>query len=352
MKSVHQNLRKGEIKLRPENQDDLWYLSAIIDPGDLVKAKTIRKIKLGEGKETNIKIIKKPVTLIIQVEKTELNPEALRISGIITQGTEDIPHGSHHTMTIGPNDELLIIKQKWLKYQLDKIKEACSERAANILITVLDREEAIIALTRRSGFEVLTKLKGEVQKKEAQASHKEGFYNEIIKKLQDYIERYKINNIIIASPAFFKEDLLKQVKDDSLKKKIVLATCSSVSQNAINEVLKRPEVKQVLSQQRESKELKLIEQLLEEISRQEKAAYGFKETRQAAEAGAIQTLLVTDNLILKMREQGNFEALDSMMKLVDSTKGEIHIINSKNEAGKRLEGLGGIAAILRYKLNY
>ena len=40
------------------------------------------------------------------------------------------------------------------------------------------------------------------------------------------------------------------------------------------------------------------------------------------------------------------------MKIVDSTKGEILIISSENEAGKKLDGLGGIAAILRFKLNY
>ena len=102
-----------------------------------------------------------------------------------------------YTITIEPNDELLIIKKKWLKFQLDKIKEACSEKIANILIAVMDRDEAIIALIKRSGFETLSKLKGEVQKKEEKAAHKEGFYDEIIKKLQEYIERYKINNITI-----------------------------------------------------------------------------------------------------------------------------------------------------------
>ncbi|MBW2992433.1 mRNA surveillance protein pelota [Candidatus Woesearchaeota archaeon] len=351
MKLIHQNLRKGEIKLKPESQDDLWYLSSLIDPDDLVKSKTIRKIKLGE-KEEKAKIIKKPVTLVIKAEKTELNPEALRISGIVTEGPEDIPYGSHHTISAEINDEILIIKKKWLKFQLDRLKEACSQKAANILITVMDREEAIIALTKRSGFETLSHLKGEVKKKEEKAAHKEGFYEEIIKKLEEYIERYRINNIIIASPAFFKEDLMKQITDQDLKKKIVLATCSSVDNNAVNEVLKRPEVKQVLSQQRESKELNLVEQLLTEIKTEEKASYGFKETKQAAEAGAVQILLVTDSLITKKREQGSFEDLDNLMKTVDSTKGEIHIINSKNDAGKKLDGLGGIAAILRYKLNY
>jgi len=57
------------------------------------------------------------------VERPELNPESLRISGKILEGPEDIPHGSYHTLTIEQNDELLIIKGNWLKYQLDRVKE-------------------------------------------------------------------------------------------------------------------------------------------------------------------------------------------------------------------------------------
>ena len=41
-------LKNGEIKVKIENPDDFWYLTTIIDKGDLVKGKTIRKIKLGE----------------------------------------------------------------------------------------------------------------------------------------------------------------------------------------------------------------------------------------------------------------------------------------------------------------
>jgi LysR family hydrogen peroxide-inducible transcriptional activator len=59
---------------------------------------------------------------------------------------------------------------------------------------------------------------------------------------------------------------------------------------------------------------------------------------------------------VKYTNEGKFRyesvSIDSLMKIVDSTKGEILIINSDNEAGKKLDGLGGIAAILRYKLNY
>jgi protein pelota len=40
------------------------------------------------------------------------------------------------------------------------------------------------------------------------------------------------------------------------------------------------------------------------------------------------------------------------MKTAEQTKAEIYIISSEHEGGKKLDGLGGMGAILRYKLNY
>jgi stalled ribosome rescue protein Dom34 len=36
--------------------------------------------------------------------------------------------------------------------------------------------------------------------------------------------------------------------------------------------------------------------------------------------------------------------------LVEDTSGELHIINSEYEAGMKLDSLGSIAGILRYKI--
>ena len=67
----------------------------------------------------------------------------------------------------------------------------------------------------------MSSIKGEVEKKEAEVKGKGGFYQDIIKSLQEYSKRHNIKNIIVASPAFWKEELIKQIKDDELKKKIV-----------------------------------------------------------------------------------------------------------------------------------
>ena len=145
---------------------------------------------------------------------------------------------------------------------------------------------------------------------------------------------------------------MKELSDENLKEKIILATCSSVGENAINEVLKRPETENALKQDRIAHEFKYVEELFTEISKNNLAAYGLKETKDSAEAGAIKVLLITDKFIQEKRMEDKYEPIENMMKIADSTKGDILIISSDHEAGKKLDGLGGIAAILRYKLNY
>ncbi|MBU4283665.1 MAG: mRNA surveillance protein pelota [Nanoarchaeota archaeon] len=353
MKQIYFNLRKGELKLKVENMDDLWCLSHVIEPGDIVKGKTIRKIKIGESDQRKVNIVKKTVFIEIRVENTEFHEysSVLRVSGTITQGPEDVTKGSYHTFNLEQGSIITIIKEKWLSFQIEKIKQASVE-TKKILICILDRDDACFGLLKKQGFSLLSEIKGDVEKKADLKTRTGNFYGEVINKLYDYVKRYKIENIILASPAFWKEDLMKNIKDDEIKRKITLATCSCSGKEAINEVLKRPEVKNVLSQQRIAKELKLVENLLEEISKNNLAVYGLKETEKAVNAGAVEKLLVTDGLIQKTRLNKTYEKIDQMMKNTESMKGSVNIIGSDNDGGKKLDGLGGIAAILRYKLNY
>jgi len=353
MKQIYFELKKGELKLKVENMDDLWCLSHIIEQGDLVRGKTIRKIKIGESDQRKVNIIKRNIFIEIRIESIEFHEysSVLRVSGVITQGPEDIPKGSYHTFNLEQGSVITIIKKQWLKFQIDKLKQASVE-TKKILVCVLDRDDVCFGLLKKQGFNLLSEIKGDVEKKADIKTRTGNFYGEVINKLYDYVKRYKIENIILASPAFWKEDLMKNIKDDEIKKKITLATCSCSGKEAIDEVLKRPEVKNVLSQQRIAKELKLVESLLEEISKNNLAVYGLKETEKAVTAGAVEKLLVTDGIIQKTRLNKSYEKIDQMMKNTESMKGSVNIIGSDHDGGKKLDGLGGIAAILRYKLNY
>ncbi|MBD3310677.1 mRNA surveillance protein pelota [Candidatus Woesearchaeota archaeon] len=352
MKILSSDLRKGFAKLKVESLDDLWYLNQIISKGDLVKGKTFRKIRIGGKEERSQKVVKKPVFIEIETEKLDYTGDLLRVSGKIRQGPEDVPRGSYHTFTIEEGSQITVKKESWLTFQVKRLKEASAAKGPTILLCILDREESILALLKGYKSEILSTLKGKVAKKALDDEGKHTFYGEIIAKIKEYVSRYSPVNIILASPAFWKEDLMKEMKDEDLRKKVVLATCSSVSTNAISEVLKRQEVREVLRQDMVANELKLVEQLLTEVSKDGNVVYGIKETGHAAAAGAVEKLMVTDGLIHRLREKDEYDQLEELMKLADQTKAEVHIISSEHEGGKELDGLGGIGAILRYKLKY
>ena len=298
--------------------------------------------------------MKRAVFLGIRVEKVEFGRSSniLRVSGVINAAPEDIPLGEHHTFNVEDNTTITITKGKWLKYQLDKIKEACSETKSSILICVHDREEVYFALLKKYGYEVIAHLQGDVKKKREESGKKENFYGKIINSLKEYEERYKIERIIVASPSFWKEDLMKEVDDENLRKKILLATCSSATKNGIEEVIKRPEVKEALKLERAAKEMNKVEELFVEVSKNNLAAYGIMEVQKASDMRAIKDLLVTDSFIQKQRDENKYTIVENIMKTTENSKGDIIIVSSEHDGGNKLDGLGGIGAILRFKLSY
>jgi len=59
----------------------------------------------------------------------------------------------------------------------------------------------------------------------------------------------------------------------------------------------------------------------------------------------VQALIVADERLFE--ERGKIEGL--MLK-AEQMRGEVHLVNAEHEAGKKLQSIGGIAALLRYPL--
>ena len=215
---------------------------------------------------------------------------------------------------------------------------------------MLDREEALFAVSKKFGYEILVKIKGDVPKKSKEVSIRKDFHQELIKALETYAVRNNPEKIILASPAFYKEDLAKKIKDQGIKNKMVLANCSGVNEKSLDEVIKRPELKDVLKNSRAREEQLLIDELLAEINKDNLANYGWEDTKKSIKAGAVRFLLITDEYIQQRKAEEKFSQLDIFMKQVDTLQGKIKIISSKLESGKKLNGLGGIAVLLRYKV--
>jgi protein pelota len=356
MQILKSNWSKGETSLKIENLDDLWTLYLILEPENEIEAVTERKIRIGKADDRNPKFVRKTFKLKVIVEKTDLSKQkdTLRVSGKINSTIDDITKGSYHTINLVENSIITIFK-KWKHFEIEKIKEATEKRDQNIIFCIHDREEALFVNLLNNQTEILAEIKGSVSKKtidNSQITHITDFYSELIKKMSELLERKNPFKIIIASPGFFKEDLAAKIENPDLKKKTILATCSSVSKNAIQELIKRDELKQVLQSLRAGQEIQEIETLFEEISKEGAATYGLESVRGAANAGAIKLLLITDKKIIDARENNQHGEIENIMKLADANQSTVRIIHSNHEGGQKLDGIGGIAAILRYKIDY
>ena len=131
MKVIFKDLKHGEIKLLPENLDDIWHLYNIIEIDDLVRAVTFRTTE--DDKDDKIrskKSEKKRMKLGITVSEVKFHEfsDRLRIHGTIVEGLQDL--GAYHTLNITGDsiEPLSIVKKNWKYYQLKRIDEAVEQR--------------------------------------------------------------------------------------------------------------------------------------------------------------------------------------------------------------------------------
>jgi protein pelota len=339
MKVINFNAKNRIAKLRINSLDDLWHLSKIVEKGDLASAKTTRKVKHG-GETERQKAVKKSVYIKIEVEKVELAHE-LKLRGRVVEGPEDITTGSIHTLDISPGTELKLQKPKWMKYQLDRLREA--ERASvapKALICVMDDEQANFAYLTASG----TKSAGRVslrlsKKREKEKKEKKESVEKLIKAIK--IKGERADHIILASPIVWKDVIFKEIKTKmpKLAKKIILENVSTGSKRGLHELMSQGTVNKIIKQSRSAKEAQLIDKLLAGIARGNKAVYGISEVQ----SNSVSVLLVTDNFLGAHKDE-----VINIINTVEASKGEVHIIDSKSEAGKKLDSLGGIGGLLRY----
>jgi protein pelota len=92
-----------------------------------------------------------------------------------------------------------------------------------------------------------------------------------------------------------------------------------------------------------SREVKLMEEVLMRISQDGAVAYGMREVADAIGYGAAEQVLITDTMLRDA----------AVMRLIEKAEGmrsSITVLSGSFEPGERLDALGGIAALLRYKM--
>lgn len=340
------NFKQGFVRIQVSLQDDLWYLSHIITPGDVVTSKTERKIKLGDS-ASRTSTVRKIMVLSLQIIDVSLEQGGvLRIKGTVDQGNDEVPSGSHHSFTVKLGDEFKLYKTVWPRFMREKLDEAVNNSSEKILIVLFDRESALISEVSQQGISHLAELFANVASKQYVTAASGSIIEDILAEVQTQLKRSDFSNVVFASPSFWHAPL-KNKLPSLLKKKSVIITAYGVSKSVVAKLLGHGGLKQVLSSQRMQREQQVIDLFLADLA-QDKVAYGFADVDKAASIGAVDSLVVTDNFIHKMKEHQTYDGLDTIMQVVDNADGKVHLLYDE-QTMKIIDGLGGIAARLRWQ---
>lgn len=338
MRLVHDDRPDGPVKLRIETLDDLWFLSQMIAPGDRIRARTVRRDDKDTGKERPEKIEKRPVTLTIEVIKVEFADfrEWLRVLGKIVEGTD---MSQHHQMRFEVNDELKVSKDVWDATTEQFLKEArARSKQVSVVFVALDADDATIALQHHYGLKTLAEVSSGRSGKQYKTKSKDEYLDEILGIL-DTIRNPE--GILLIGPGFEKDRLAQKLRAERPDWNLSTVAAGHSGTRGIYEVLAGGEGGRILEQSRLAEEVQAVEALMAGIAKDEPVTYGPDHTWDALQLAAVETLLITDEYA---REEPRYVA-----KARESGAAPL-ILSTKGEAGLRLQSLGGVGAMLRYRL--
>ncbi|MGD8505401.1 MAG: mRNA surveillance protein pelota [Candidatus Bathyarchaeota archaeon] len=359
MKILHTRFKKGIVKVVPKSLEDLWHLYNVIYPGDHVYAKTTREVKVEQEYARPKQGKRVSVLLGVKVEKVywDRTLNRLRVHGVVTETPEKISaRGSHHTLNIRVDKPLTIVKPKWQKHLIQRLKKASRPETPPIVVLSIDDEEYCVAVLRQYGIDVKaeerTRLPGKLEA-DKRAEALRGFFKSALQSLRITWTTLRKPAVAIIGPGFVKKGFVRYVQDrdsDIAQNIVDVKSVNSAGVSGVQEALRSGVLTKTLRHVRIAEETKLVEELLARIGKEtQNATYGFDEVAKAAQYGAVERLLVADVALRETTDEKR-SVLEEIMRKVETKGGQVTILSAEHEAGAKLQGLGSIAALLRFPI--
>ena len=328
----------GEIRLLPENVDDLWHLRHLVGPGDLVFATTFRSVDAASDKLRPEKLEKRPVRLGVRIEREDFSEHGirLRLSGIIEHGPDA---GAYHTLNVETGYEISVIK-RWRPIDLERIDRAVKASVYGVIhILTLEEGEAELFRLRQYGPEsVVTITSG--SGKGAETNSRTTFFDQVIAIIDSIT-----GPLIIAGPGFIKDDFVKYAKgkNSTPAAAAVIVETRRTGRGAVQDVVGKGTLEKLVGDLQLSREVRAMDDVLARIAQDGPVAYGKQEVNNAVGFGAADQVLVVDSLIRDPE-------IVRLIEHAETMRASVVVLSGSFEPGERLLSLGGIAALLRYKL--
>ena len=350
------NLRQGFVKVIPDSQDDLWHLYNVIYKDDEVYAYSSRAIKTDTEASRPKSGERVSAFMGVKVESVAWDKflGKLRVHGIIIHAPDIIPTGAHHTISVGLNQPVTIVKPEWQKHALDRLQRA-SETEKPLLIIAIDDEGYAIAETKQYGIEIKveerTKLPGKHE-----AEKRQGATNEFYKRAMTTMNQLwsqTCNSIVIVGVGFVKSDFATYLRDYAGEMAKFIVDVKSVNNGGVSgiyEALRSGVLLKAAHKMRVLEETEVMEEAMKRLGKGENTiTYGLADVEKAGQMGAVEKLILADTLLRDAEEEQRL-LLERIMREVEHKAGSVTVVSTEHEAGSKLLGLGGIVALLRFPM--
>lgn len=341
-------LNENTIKVKVESLDDLLYLYMLLKEGDIVWGYTSRQMKVHRGYGSE-RIGRISAILGIKLKKIKFRAfdNKITLMGVIVDAPEHLEiEGKHHSIIVSEGTMITIFREYgWEDKLVQHIISRARKLRRNALIVALDQEECAIGLISDQGLKVLTEIEGISASKRGYKYDKreyEIYLDKIIKNIINELKRTEVKKIILYGPGFIKEKVHKKLIETGIKN-IVVFSGSIGGIGGIKEALRNEKVEKVIGDIDILEDLKMVRSLISE----HKVALGLSEVEKAANAGAIDTLIISSDFL---KDPENFQRIKNIALTVNKYGGKIRVIYEDSEAGELLKKLANIGAILRYNI--
>jgi len=342
---------RERITLVPESLDDLWHLQYVLEPGDRVAGDTTRRIQRDDDRMRDTGGEREHMWVAIAVETVEFHKFAnrLRVGGEIVACSREDQLGFHHTLNVEEREEISIDKR--LKPDQEaRLEEAVeATESPDVAIATVEEGRAHVHTVAEYGAEERATVSGATGKGEFARDR-----SELFAELSTILSRLDVDAIVLAGPGFTKRDAYAHLEETEpeVAELVTVVDTASVGDRGVHEVLKRGAVADVQRETRIQREAEAIDELTRRIAEGAKAAYGPEEVERAAEYGAIEELLILDERLRRERGPDGEWAVDAdrLVRTTEQKGGDVTVFSSEFPPGQQLSNLGGIAALLRYRI--
>ncbi|KAJ3608520.1 hypothetical protein NHX12_025567 [Muraenolepis orangiensis] len=333
MKLLHKDIEKdnaGQVTLMPEEAEDMWHTYNLLQVGDSLRASTIRKVQT-EKATGSVGSARVRTTLTVCVKTIDFDTQAcqLRVKGTNLEENQYVKMGAYHTIELEPNRKFTLAKKVWDSVVLDRIEQACdAAQKADVAAVVMQEGLANVVLVTPA----MTLLRAKVEvtiprkRKGSCTQHEkalERFYEAVMQAILSHVDFGVVKCVLVASPGFVKDQFISYLYREAVRHdnkvllknrpKFILVHSSSGHKYSLKEILSDPTVTSRLSDTKAAAEVRSLEEFYKMLQHEpDRAFYGLAHVEKAAEALAVDTLLISDVLFRHQEVATRREQLTQM----------------------------------------